>query len=44
MYQETVEKSRQDNQRLCSEAKDDLILCDNALIRIATRNVIFFNN
>jgi len=39
VYQETVEKSRQDNKRLCSEAKEDLILCDNALHRIETREL-----
>ena len=37
MYKETVEKTRLENDRLCLEAKEGLLECETALVKIAAK-------
>jgi len=37
VYKETVEKARQDNERLCHEAKEGMVECEKALLKISAR-------
>ena len=37
VYKETVEKTRLENDRLCLEAKEGLLECETALVKIAAK-------
>ena len=37
MYKETVEKARKENEKLSQQAKDGLVECESALVKISAR-------